>query len=62
MNREQRRREGDRRPIEDRMANARGPVATVPRYVRRHFRDNLLIAPKTRRERRHRARVLRAMA
>lgn len=61
MNRAQRRAEGDRRPVE-RMANAQGVVATVPRYVRRHFRDNLLIAPKTRRERRHRARVLRSMA
>lgn len=32
-----------------------------PRYVRRHFAPDILTAPKTRRERRHKARILRAM-
>jgi hypothetical protein len=32
-----------------------------PRYVRRHHAPDVLINPKTRRERRHRARILRAM-
>lgn len=32
-----------------------------PRYVRRHFKPSILTAPKTRRQRRHKARILRAM-
>lgn len=32
-----------------------------PRYVRRHFTPTILTAPATRRQRRHRARILRAM-
>lgn len=32
-----------------------------PRYVRRHHTPGILIDPKTRRERKHRARILRAM-
>ncbi len=43
--------------------NPTGPVA--PRYVRRHFTDTLLVVAKdklTRRQRRHRANILRAMA
>lgn len=34
---------------------------TPPRYVRRHHRPELLTNPKTRRERRHKARILREM-
>jgi hypothetical protein len=33
----------------------------VPRYVRRHYSEVVMLAPKTRRQRRHRARILRAM-
>jgi hypothetical protein len=33
-----------------------------PRYVRRHFKEGILEAPKNRRERKARARILRAMA
>lgn len=62
MNRAQRRAEGYRKPVEDRMANAQGTVATVPRYIKRHFKQGLLASPKTRRERRHRARILRTLA
>lgn len=32
-----------------------------PRYVRRHHSPDVLLNPKTRRERRHKARILRAM-
>lgn len=33
----------------------------VPRYVRRHFKEGVLEHPRNRRERRHRARILRTM-
>jgi hypothetical protein len=64
FNRETRRRAGllGRLWRWDPMAGAKGPVATPPRYVRRHYNERILTAPKTRRERRHRARILRAMA
>lgn len=32
-----------------------------PRYARRHWREDLLTHPKTRRQRRHKARILKAM-
>ena len=31
----------------------------VPRYIRKHFNDSLFTHPKTRRQRRHKARILR---
>ena len=34
---------------------------TPPRYVRRHHSPDILTNPKTRRERRHKARIMRAM-
>lgn len=37
------------------------PNPGVPRYVQRHFNETILTHPKTRRQRRHRARILRAM-
>lgn len=39
-----------------------GTQNLVPRYVRRHFTPTILSAPKTRRQRKVRARILRAMA
>ena len=39
--------------------NPQTPVA--PRYVRRHYDITKFTTPKTRRQRRHRARILRAM-
>lgn len=60
-NRKTRRAMGIRVPFEDRMAKATGPVAIPPRYVRRHFKEGLLTHPHTRRERRHRARIMRVM-
>jgi len=44
----------------DRMALGIDPNLP-PRYVRRHWSPNILTDPKTRRERRHRTRILRAM-
>jgi hypothetical protein len=41
--------------------NAQGYVERPPRYARRHYRPDLFVAPKTRRQRRHRARILRIM-
>jgi hypothetical protein len=32
-----------------------------PRYVRRHWTENILTNPTTRRQRRHKARILKAM-
>lgn len=32
-----------------------------PRYVRRHHAPSILLTPKTRRERKHKARIMRAM-
>lgn len=60
-NRAARRAMGIYTKFEDRMANATGPVAIPPRVVRRHFREGILTNPKNRRERRHRARIMRAM-
>lgn len=37
------------------------PGPSVPRYVRRHWTESVLLHPKTRRQRRHRARILRNM-
>lgn len=37
------------------------PMSLPPRYVRRKFTDTVLTAPKTRRQRKARARILRAM-
>lgn len=42
-------------------AQVLGAQNIVPRYVRRHFTDTILTNPRTRRQRRHRARILRAM-
>jgi hypothetical protein len=60
-NRATRRAMGILTPFENRMAKATGPVAIPPRVVRRHFKDGILTNPKNRRERRHRARIMRAM-
>lgn len=38
------------------------PADLPPRYVRRHFNSERFIQPKTRRQRKQRARILRAMA
>lgn len=40
---------------------AMGQAQVPPRYVRRHYKEQIVADPKTRRERRHRARILRAM-
>lgn len=37
------------------------PANLPPRYVRRHYRPDLLTTAKTRRERKQKARILRAM-
>lgn len=37
------------------------PANLPPRYARRHFNSETFLRPKTRRQRRHRARILRAM-
>lgn len=42
-------------------AQVLGTQNIVPRYVRRHFTPTILTNPKTRRQRRHKARILRAM-
>ena len=39
-----------------------GDSVSLPRYVRRHYQEVVVMHPRTRRERRHRARILRAMA
>lgn len=38
-----------------------GAADRPPRYVRRHWSEKVLTHPKTRRQRRHKARILRAM-
>ena len=60
-NRATRRSLGVRDRFEDRMANVTGPIAIPPRYARRHFKDGVLTKPKTRRERKVRARILKVM-
>lgn len=40
---------------------ALGIAQVPPRYVRRHYTEGVIMAPKTRRQRRHKARILRAM-
>lgn len=42
-------------------AEALGTQNMVPRYVRRHHDTEKFTNPKTRRQRRHRARIMRAM-
>ena len=37
------------------------PADLPPRYARRHFKPEVFLFPKTRRQRRHRARIVRAM-
>jgi hypothetical protein len=61
-NRATRRAMGLRQRFEDRMANAVGPIAIPPRYVRRNFKDGILTKPRNRRQRKVRARILRSMA
>ena len=45
--------------LRSRVAEQQAP--SLPRYVRRHYAEHLITNPTTRRQRRHRARIMRAM-